>query len=170
MSKNFKERLNTVNTFVFDVDGVLTNGRLLITEDGELLRSMNIKDGFAMKHALDCGFNIIIISGGNSEGVPKRLSKLGIKHIYMQSENKLDQLNKVIKDLKIKKDNILFMGDDIPDIDLMNNCDVPTCPADACTEIKETAIYISTKKGGEGCVRDVIEQTLRVQNKWPVKN
>lgn len=170
MATNFKERLNTVNTFLFDVDGVLTNGQLLITAEGELLRSMNIKDGFAIKHALDCGFNIIIISGGKSEGVPKRLIKLGVKHIFMQCKDKLKQLNKVINDLSLNKDNILFMGDDIPDIDLMKNCGVPTCPADACTEIKELSIFISPKKGGEGCARDVIEQTLRLQNKWPHKN
>ena len=131
---------------------------------------MNIKDGFAIKHALELGFKIIIISGGKSEGVPKRLSKLGVKHIYMQCEQKLNQLNKLIKDLKLDNNNILFMGDDIPDIDLMQNCGVATCPDDACTEVKELSIYISTKKGGEGCVRDVIEQTLRVQNKWDFKN
>lgn len=169
MSDNFKERLNKVSTFVLDVDGVLTNGQLIILPEGELVRSMNIKDGFAMKHALNSGYTIIIISGGKSEGVPKRLSKLGIKHIYMQCEDKLKQLKEIGSELGIDTNKMLFMGDDIPDIDLINYCGVPTCPADACTEIKERSIYISTKKGGEGCVRDVIEQTLKVQNKWNFK-
>ncbi|MBT8196605.1 MAG: HAD-IIIA family hydrolase [Bacteroidia bacterium] len=166
MSDNFKERLKKVSTFVLDVDGVLTNGQLIILPEGELLRSMNIKDGFAMKHALNNGYNIIIISGGKSEGVPKRLSKLGVKHIYMECKDKLSQLKEISSELEIATDKMLFMGDDLPDIELSNYCGVATCPADACTEIKEKSIYMSTKKGGEGCVRDVIEQTLKVQDKW----
>lgn len=164
--ENFKEKLHNIKCFIFDVDGVLTNGNLIVMPDGELLRTMNIKDGYAMQLAVKKGYHLAIISGGKSEGVPKRLERLGINDIHTGVKNKME----IYTSLKIKHgitdDHILFMGDDIPDLEIMNQAGVATCPNDACTEIKNISIYRSQQNGGEGCVRDVIEQVLRLHNKW----
>jgi 3-deoxy-D-manno-octulosonate 8-phosphate phosphatase (KDO 8-P phosphatase) len=166
MEINFKVRLKTVTTFVFDVDGVLTDGSLLVMPDGEFLRRMNIKDGYAMQLAIKKGYRIAIISGGHSTGVPVRLQRLGIQDVYMGVENKTQVFNVLLTKYSIDTSQVLFMGDDLPDLPLIKKCGVPCCPADAVTEIKEASIYISQKKGGEGCVRDVIEQVMRVQGNW----
>ncbi len=164
--QNFKEKLQHIKCFIFDVDGVLTNGSLLIMPDGELLRAMNIKDGYALQLAVKKGYYIAVISGGKSEGVPKRLQKLGITDVYMQAKNKMEIYISLKLRHGITDSQVLYMGDDIPDLEIMNVAGVAACPADACTEVTQAAIYRSQFKGGEGCVRDVIEQVLRLHNKW----
>lgn len=162
---NFKEKLTQITTFVFDVDGVFSGG-FSLTNDGDLIRTMNAKDGFAVKMALKKGYTIGIITGGNSKSVKIRFQKLGITDIYMNSKNKLDDFRDFFMKYDINPESILYMGDDLPDIEPMINTGLATCPSDAAIEVKEISHYISNKKGGEGCVRDVIEQVLRVQNNW----
>jgi len=164
--KSYKEYLADINTFIFDVDGVLTDGTITVTTDGEMLRTMNIKDGFALKTAVDAGFNICIISGGSNEGVRKRLAGLGIKDIFLGAHNKIEQLNEYLSKHNITKPQVLYMGDDIPDYPVMKLVGLPCCPQDAVPEIKSVSKYISHKNGGKGAVRDVIEQVLKVQGKW----
>ncbi|MDB2571821.1 MAG: HAD-IIIA family hydrolase [Polaribacter sp.] len=166
MEISFKQLLPKITTFIFDVDGVLTNGTLTIMPDGELVRHMNVKDGYAMKTALKNGYRVCIISGGTNEGVRNRLAALGIEDIYLGAHNKIEQYQELVKKYNLKAENILYMGDDVPDYPVMKIVGLPACPNDAVTEIKEVANYISNKKGGEGCVRDVIEQVMRVQGKW----
>ena len=166
MEISFKQLLPKITTFIFDVDGVLTNGTLTIMPDGELVRHMNVKDGYAMKTALKNGYRVCIISGGTNEGVRNRLAALGIEDIYLGAHNKIEQYQELVKKYNLKAENILYMGDDVPDYPVMKIVGLPACPNDAVTEIKEVANYISNKKGGEGCVRDVIEQLMRVQGKW----
>ncbi|WP_369993610.1 KdsC family phosphatase [Winogradskyella sp.] len=164
--KSYKEYLVDITTFIFDVDGVLTDGTINVTTNGEMLRTMSIKDGFALKTAVDAGFNICIISGGSNEGVRKRLEGLGIKDIFLGAHNKIDQLNEYTSKNNIDKTNVLYMGDDIPDFPVMELVGLPCCPQDAVPEIKAISKYVSHKNGGKGAVRDVIEQVLKVQNKW----
>ena len=164
--KSYKEYLEHITTFIFDVDGVLTDGTILLTSTGEMLRTMHTKDGFAMKTAIDAGFNLCVISGGSNEGVRLRLNRLGVTDIHLGAHNKIDQLNEYMDKHHIKPENVLYMGDDIPDYPVMGLVGLPTCPQDAVPEIKSISKYISHKKGGQGCVRDVIEQVLKVQGKW----
>ena len=164
--KSYKEYLEHITTFIFDVDGVLTDGTITVTTTGELLRTMNIKDGYALKTAMDNGFNMCIISGGSNECVRTRLAALGIKDIYLGAHNKIEQLNAYFDKHQIKAENVLYMGDDIPDYPVMKLVGLPCCPQDAVPEIKGISKYISHKKGGKGAVRDVIEQVLKVQGKW----
>jgi 3-deoxy-D-manno-octulosonate 8-phosphate phosphatase (KDO 8-P phosphatase) len=165
-AKSYKELLIDITTFIFDVDGVLTDGTVTVTTDGELLRTMNVKDGFALKTAIDAGFNICIISGGSNEGVRKRLAGLGIKDIHLGAKNKIDQLNTYLTENNINTSQVLYMGDDIPDYPVMEMSGLPCCPQDAVPEIKAISKYISHKNGGRGAVRDVIEQVLKVHGKW----
>ena len=164
--KSYKEYLANITTFIFDVDGVLTDGTIAVTTNGEMLRTMNIKDGFALKTAVDAGFNVCIISGGSNEGVRIRLAGLGIKDIYLGVHNKIEQLNAYMNRHNVSTNQVLCMGDDIPDFPIMELAGLPCCPQDAVPEIKAISKYISHKKGGKGAVRDVIEQVLKVQNKW----
>jgi len=166
MSENFKQKLQKVSCFIFDVDGVLTNGSLLVMHN-ELHRIMNIKDGFALKEAVSAGYKVCIISGGKSEGVRKRLADLGLNDIYLGVEDKKEKLQEIMDSCNILKDNILYMGDDLPDYEVMKSCGVPCCPQDAVSEIRSLSLYISPLKGGEGCARDVIEQVMRLHHKWP---
>lgn len=167
MDNNFKQRLSKVRCFVFDVDGVLTDGSLIVMP-GELYRVMNIRDGFALKEAVIKGYKVVIISGGNSDSVQNRLANLGVTDIYPGVENKSDKLNEIILKYKLREDEILYMGDDIPDYNVMKRVGVPCCPNDAATEIRELSIYVSSINGGKGCVRDIIEQVLRLNGHWPV--
>lgn len=166
MSANFKTKLTSVKAFIFDVDGVLTDNIVTLMPDGEQIRSMNVKDGYAMQLAIKKGFKIAIISGGKSEMVRKRLNGLGVMDVYLGANNKIDQYNEYILTYDINPEEILYMGDDVPDYEVMKRIGVPTCPNDAVQEIKGISIYVSDKKGGDGCVRDVIEQVLKVQGKW----
>ncbi|MHC1708157.1 MAG: KdsC family phosphatase [Bacteroidales bacterium] len=163
---NYKEKLKHITTFIFDYDGVLTGGTVLINVDGELLRTANVKDGYALKHARELGYNIAIISGGRSESVRLRFKPLGIHDVFLNAGNKKEILNTYMKDKGISPENILFMGDDIPDYHLMKEAGVSACPCDAVEEIKSVADYISHLKGGEGCARDVIEQVMKIQGRW----
>ncbi len=166
MKKSYKEYLQYITTFIFDVDGVLTDGTVAITTSGEMLRKMNIKDGYALKTAVDKGYNVCIISGGSNEGVRKRLQGLGITNIYLGAHNKIEQLEEYLDIYNINAEHVLYMGDDIPDLPVMQLVGLPCCPQDSAPEIKAVSKYISHKNGGKGAVRDVIEQVLKVQDKW----
>ena len=164
--KSYKEYLNHITTFIFDVDGVLTDGSVTITTNGELMRTMNTKDGYALKTAIDAGYNVCVISGGTNEGVRLRLRGLGLTDIYLGAHDKVEQLKEYLDIYKIKAENVLFMGDDIPDYQVMKMVGLPCCPQDSVPEIKAISKYVSHKNGGKGAVRDVIEQVLKVQGKW----
>ncbi len=163
---NYKEKLLKVNTFIFDYDGVLSDGQVLLTSDGDALRTANVKDGYAMQLALKKNYRIAIISGGFSESMKRRFEILNIKDVFLGVDKKIDVYNKYLETHNLEKENILFMGDDIPDYEIMLAAGVPTCPSDAVEEIKRIATYISHQPGGHGCVRDIIEQVLKVQGKW----
>ena len=164
--KNFKERLQNVKGFAFDVDGVFTDGSVIIHSSGELLRSSNTRDGYAVKKAVESGFPVAIITGGQSEAVAIRFKGLGVTDIYLNSTDKLDAVEDFRYKYGLELSEILYMGDDIPDYEVMQHVGFPTCPADAAPEIIELASYISNFGGGNGCVRDVIEQVLKLKNFW----
>ncbi|RRJ88511.1 HAD-IIIA family hydrolase [Paenimyroides tangerinum] len=166
MSKSYKELMNDIDTFIFDIDGVLTDGSIHIAANGELLRNMFIRDGYAMKAAVENGYNVCIISGGSNDGVRTRLKNLGINDIHLGVSDKVEILKKYTDINNIKTERILYMGDDIPDYWIMQEVGLPTCPQDAVPEIKKISKYISHINGGRGAVRDVIEQVMKVQNKW----
>jgi 3-deoxy-D-manno-octulosonate 8-phosphate phosphatase (KDO 8-P phosphatase) len=163
---SYKQLLSSVRTFVFDVDGVMTSGTVLVTPEGEMLRSMNVKDGYALQLAVRKGYRIVIISGGKCTGVHQRFASLGVEEIHLGIGNKLELFEQFIAQSGINPAHILYMGDDIPDYKPMELVGVPACPADAVEEIKSVSKYISPLKGGEGCVRDVIEQVMKVQGTW----
>ena len=166
MEKSYKEYLKNIDTFVFDVDGVFTDSTLIITTDGEMLRKMSVKDGYALKTALQKGYKICIISGGTNEGVRNRLRALGVTDIYLGAHHKLDALEEYMDIYRISPETMLYMGDDIPDIPAMQTVAIPTCPQNAVPEVKAISKYVSHKNSGEGCVRDVIEQVLKVKGDW----
>ena len=163
---NYKQILPQITTFIFDVDGVLTDGSILLMPSGEQIRNMNTKDGLAIRKAISLGYKIIIISGGKSEGLKKRFEYLNITDVYLGYSEKKDALNELIEIYDLNTDHILYMGDDLNDLEIMNEVGLPCSPQDGASEVKEISKYISYKNGGQGCVRDVIEQTLRVQKKW----
>ena len=163
---NVLDYFKQITTFVFDVDGVLTDGSLVILPNGVMARNMNTKDGFALQLAIKKGYNIIIISGGSSPEVEYRLSTLGITEVYMKAENKLSILQNHLTKKNISATNVLFMGDDIPDIEAMKSVHLATCPSDATQDVLAVAEYVSPYPGGKGCVRDVIEKVMKLQGKW----
>lgn len=152
--------------FVLDVDGVLTDGQLMVQEDGHLLRSMNVRDGFAIKRAIQKGYIVAVITGGSSSGVLKRLQNLGVVDIYLRSEDKKVDLADLMSKYNLPKENILFMGDDLPDWEVMQMVGLPSCPADAVVEIMELSAYVSPITGGKGCVRDVIQKVMELNGQW----
>lgn len=160
------ENLKNITTFIFDVDGVLTNGTVIATESGELLRTFNIKDGYALQLAAKKGYNICIISGGKGIAMNKRFESLGIADVFLGVHNKIEVFNNYTQQKGISPNQVLYMGDDIPDITVMELVGIATCPNDAVEEIKTISHYISPKKGGEAAVRDVIEKVLKVQHNW----
>jgi 3-deoxy-D-manno-octulosonate 8-phosphate phosphatase (KDO 8-P phosphatase) len=160
------EKLKEVKAFVFDVDGVMTDGSVIATEDGHFLRNFNIKDGYALQHAVKMGYPIAIISGGKSNGVQKRFEQLGVKNIYLGQKHKEDAFNEFLENYDLSAKDILYMGDDLPDYELLKLVGVPTCPKDACIDVKSICTYVSPVSGGKGCVRDILEKTLKVQEKW----
>ncbi len=166
MEKSYKQIMTQISTFIFDVDGVLTDGTVAVFPNGELVRTMHIKDGYALKTAVDMGYNVCVISGGTNPAVKSRLQALGITDIYLGAHYKTEQLDEYLDIYNIDPANVLYMGDDIPDIPVMKICGLATCPKDAVPEVQRISGYISQKKGGKGCVRDVIEQVLKVQDKW----
>tara|TARA_B100000508_G_scaffold48272_1_gene37470 strand:+ start:12002 stop:12517 length:516 start_codon:yes stop_codon:yes gene_type:complete len=162
---NYKQKLANVTTFMFDVDGVLTDGNVYLFQN-EVVRSLNSRDGYALQYASKLGYDIYIITGGNSVSVKDRLLGLGAKEVFLQSKNKLEVYNHIIERENLKDEEVLYMGDDIPDFEVMRKAGVSACPQDAAVEIKEISHYQSPYAGGKHCVRDLIEQTLRVQGKW----
>ena len=163
-------RFKLIKTFAFDMDGVLTDGNIIVDSNDNWLRQMNIRDGYALQLAARSGFNVMVISGSNSSFVHDRLNKLGINDVFMDVKNKEDFLKRFIAERKISLNELLFMGDDIPDYFCMKMAEISACPADAAFEIKEMASYISPFAGGRGCVRDVIEKVLKLNNKWALNN
>lgn len=163
---NFKEDLMKVKAFAFDVDGVLSAQIITMDADGTPLRTVNIKDGYAMQLAIKLGYPMAIITGGNTEAVKKRYQQLGIEDIYMSASQKIPPLLEWLKKRNLKPEEVMYMGDDLPDYPVMKMVGVPVCPADAVEEIKSLCKHISHKNGGEGCARDVIEQVLRAHGKW----
>lgn len=164
--KNFKELLPLVKAFAFDVDGVLSATQIGLHPNGEPMRSVNIKDGYALQLAVKHGFPIAIITGGNTQSVRLRFEGLGITDIYMGSAHKLPFFEEFLKKHNLNAEDVMYMGDDIPDFPVMQSCGFPVCPADAVPEIQDISIYSSHKDGGEGCVRDIVEQVMKAQGKW----
>jgi 3-deoxy-D-manno-octulosonate 8-phosphate phosphatase (KDO 8-P phosphatase) len=163
---SYKEKLIKIKNFVFDVDGVFTDGSIIVDNSGNELRVFSTRDGIAVKLATDKGYNFCVISGGKNEGVRKRLNKLGIKNVYLGVNNKKEVFKSFMNDNNLKTTETMFMGDDIPDIQILKMVGLSCCPNDAANEVREVVDYISIKKGGEGCVRDIIEQILTIQKNW----
>lgn len=163
---NYLEQFRNIQTFIFDVDGVLTNSELIILENGRLLRKMNVRDGYALKQAVRAGYRVVIITGGKSSGVVTRLEALGIKDVFKGIEDKLETYEEYVDSYGLDPATILYMGDDIPDYEVMRRVGLPACPADAAVEIMQIAQYKSPINGGAGCVRDVIEKVMKLHGKW----
>jgi 3-deoxy-D-manno-octulosonate 8-phosphate phosphatase (KDO 8-P phosphatase) len=159
-------RLKNIDTIILDLDGVLTDGSVLVTESGEQLRKMFIRDGYAMQLAAKVGYTLMVISGGNSQTVVGRLEKLGVHEIHIGAKNKVELIEELLKKHHKTWEQVLYMGDDIPDTDVMLKASIAAAPVDAVSEIKQISHYISDKKGGEGCVRDVIEKVMKARNNW----
>ena len=163
---NYKTRLKSITTFVLDVDGVLTNGKLILEGSGEITRTISTRDGYIIRRAIKKGYNVSIITFGNSEMLEKMMNYLGVSDIFSSVENKLETLNSYCSSKKITLENVLYMGDDMPDIDCIKSVSIGTCPNDAVPEIREVADYISHVNGGDGCVRDIMEKVLKINNDW----
>jgi len=164
---DYREKLKKIRAVVLDVDGVLAELRLLVTEEGILLRSMQSKDGYALKVAVRAGIKVGIITGGTNPGVRIRLEKLGVQDIFMGAEEKLPYLEQLLQQWQIEASEVLYMGDDIADIPVLQWVGFKACPADAAADVKAIVDYISPYRGGNGAVRDVLEQLLKLQGKWP---
>lgn len=163
--KSYKEKLNSITTFIFDVDGVFTDGGVFLYND-DVIRTFNSKDGYVIQYAAKLGYNLFAITGGHSKDVEQRLLGLGMKEVHMRSTRKIDVYENLKMRHQLIDEEILYMGDDIPDYKVLEQAGVSTCPQDAVVDIKQIVDYQSAFDGGKGCVRDVVEQTLRVQNKW----
>lgn len=163
---NYLEVFRDIRTFIFDVDGVMTNSDLIVLENGHLLRKMNVRDGYALKQAVKKGYRVAVITGGSSSGVVQRLKALGIVDIYSGVEDKLEAFEEYLYTYDLDANQVMYMGDDLPDYEVMRKVALPACPRNAAPEILEIAQYVSVLNGGEGCVRDVIEKTLRIQSQW----
>jgi len=165
---NFKQRLNKITTFMFDIDGVMTDGKVLVMENGEMVRNINSRDGYALHLANSKKYRIVIISGGNNTAIQKALARTGIMDVFIKQHDKLACYNDYLRDNKLRDEEVLYMGDDLPDYEVMSKAGAAVCPRDAAAEIKNICHYVSGKKGGEGCLRDVIEQVLKVQGNWEI--
>lgn len=165
---NYKADLYKIKAFIFDVDGVFTDGGILCMPDGDLLRTHNAKDGYAVRSAVEAGYIVGIISGGRSQTIAFRMTQLGAKpeDVYIGKHHKISCLQEIMERYSLNSDQIVYMGDDIPDIAPMRAVGLPCCPSDAVQEVKEISLFISEKKGGDGCVRDIIEQVMKVQGTW----
>jgi 3-deoxy-D-manno-octulosonate 8-phosphate phosphatase (KDO 8-P phosphatase) len=165
MAKSYKEKLKDITTFIFDVDGVFTDGSLYLVP-GEMARVMNVKDGFAVQLAVKKGLRLAIITGGNSELVKSRLEGLGIPEVYLSCHDKMAVFQEYLKKHNLDASEVCYMGDDIPDYDVMKIAGLSVAPHDACAEVKSVSHYISDKDGGKGCVRDILEQAMKVKGLW----
>ncbi len=163
----FKEDLGSVKAFVFDVDGVLASSQIVLHPSGDMMRTMNTKDGFALAQAVKQGFLVAVITGAKSTSIIERFKTLGISDVVIESLKKETDLLAFIKKYDLDLSSLVYMGDDLPDLIAMQMVGIPSCPADAVEEIQNISIYISDYKGGEGCVRDIIEQVMRAQKMWP---
>ena len=158
--------LNKIKVIIFDIDGVLSSETITLSSEGEPLRTVNIKDGYAIQLAMKLGLRIVILTGGKTKSVRIRYEGLGVEDIYMGCAVKIETYDEFIKKYGLTDEEVMYMGDDIPDLEIMRRVGCPVCPKDACEEIKDISVYVSDKIGGHGCGRDVIEQTLRAQGKW----
>jgi 3-deoxy-D-manno-octulosonate 8-phosphate phosphatase (KDO 8-P phosphatase) len=158
--------LKKIKAIVFDVDGVLSAETITMAATGEPLRTVNIKDGYAIQLAQKMGLRIAILTGGNTSAIRTRYENLGVQDIYMKCSVKITTFEEFLEKYQLSADEVIYVGDDIPDYEVMKRCGCPCCPADACSDIKAISLYVSDRKGGYGCGRDVIEQTLRAQGKW----
>ncbi len=166
MKMNFKEKLNQITAFVFDVDGVLTDGNILLLPTGDMVRSMNTKDGYAMQLAVKKGYQIGIITGGKDQMVVERLKGLAITDVYLNSSDKIVDYDNFLALYNLKDENVMYMGDDIPDVPVLQRVGLPCCPKNSASEVRNVVDYVSPFEGGKGCVRDIIEQTLKAQGNW----
>ena len=162
------QQFKSVKTFVFDIDGVLTDGTVTVFDNGQLYRKMHVKDGYALQLAIKMGYEVVVISGAVSEPVKTRLAGLGIHNIHLGIQDKQSCLINCLLQNNLPMESTLYMGDDIPDWEVMKIVGLSCCPVDAVPEIKQISTYISPFKGGEGCVRDVIEKVLKLNNQWPL--
>ena len=163
---NFKEDIARTEAFVFDVDGVFTDGNIMPLADGDYLRAYNAKDGYAVSYAVKPGYKIFIVTGGRGDILHKRFSYLGVTELHLHVSDKIAVLQEIMERHGLDPENVVFMGDDIPDLECMQAVGIPVCPADAASEIVEAPRYVSVFAGGHGCVRDIIEQVLRAQGNW----
>ena len=163
---NYKEKLEPIRAFVFDFDGVMTDGSVWVYADRETVRCGNIKDGFAVQYAVKKGYIIAVISGATSASIDNRMEMLGVTQCYTGCGNKIETYERFLRENVLDDSQGLYMGDDLPDYPVLKRAGVSACPADAAVEIKNIVDYISPFNGGQGCVRDVIEQVLRLHDKW----
>lgn len=163
---NYKAYLHKIKAFAFDVDGVFTDGSVLCTPSGDLLRTYNSKDGFAIRSAVAAGYPIAIITGGSSESIIKRFEGIGVKDVYLKSRDKIPPFMNFCEKYGLLPEEVAFIGDDIPDIPILGICGISVCPNDASEEVKEICDHISNKNGGKGCVRELIEQVMKIHGKW----
>jgi 3-deoxy-D-manno-octulosonate 8-phosphate phosphatase (KDO 8-P phosphatase) len=163
---NLIPQMKEIKAFAFDIDGVLTKGDVLVNEEGQMLRSVNIKDGYALQHAVKQGYPIAIISGGKSEGMRKRFEGLGLQHIYLGQDHKEAAFADFLSKVNLQPQQVAYMGDDMPDLPLIQQVGLGCCPKDAAIDIKDIAQYISPNNGGEACVRELIERVMKIQNTW----
>ena len=158
--------LSKIKAVIFDVDGVLSSETIPLHPDGEPMRTVNIKDGYSIHLAQKMGLRIAIMTGGNTDAIRLRYERLGVEDIFMKCAVKVKTYEAFKERYGYADDELIFMGDDIPDLQVMRRCGCPCCPADACAEVKQASVYVSGRAGGHGCARDVIEQVLKVQGKW----
>ena len=170
MKTNYKSLLNDITAFVFDVDGVFTDSSVQITSSGELLRTMSVRDGYAVKQAVDAGYIICVITGGKNVGVKLRLEGLGVKEVHLGVKDKISVIKRFLEQEQLQQHQVAYMGDDLPDLEAIQLAGLKSCPQDAVPEIKAVCDYVSHRDGGKGCVRDLVEQVMRVQDKWPGQN
>ena len=158
--------LTKIKAIIFDIDGVLSSETITLSSEGVPLRTVNIKDGYAIQLAMKLGLRIAIMTGANVASVRVRYEGLDVEDIYLGCAVKIETYNQFLEKYRLKDEEIMYMGDDIPDLEIMRRVGCPVCPKDACPEIKEASLYVSDRIGGHGCGRDVIEQVLRAQEKW----
>ncbi len=166
MNKTSLEALEKIKVFAFDIDGVLTDGGVGLLPDGTQMRTMNVKDGFGIQDAVKKGYQIVVISKGNSPESETRLRLLGVQHVYINAKNKIELLNKVLLELNCTLDEVVYTGDDIPDLECLKIVGLSCCPMDAVEEVKERVDYIIPVEGGRGVARHIIKKILSAQNKW----
>lgn len=162
------DKLKAVKAFVFDVDGVFTDNRILVTEQGELLRTMHVRDGQALRWAIEAGYTVAVITGGRSEGVKQRFTVLGVTEYYSGIKDKGEALRSILQRTGLSAGDICYTGDDLPDLPVLRKVMLACCPADAVPEVRAVCDYVSPLGGGQGCVREIIESVMKLQEKWPV--